>query len=195
MTNNTTRKTCALLILCLLWLGASAPAAPPRPVIDDDEYVGQITGASEKLLREHRLQPQDTLRLQVTTRGVALKPLPPARHRLEPPDLCERLRQSTLAVGSYYKCPDCGEWHFSGSAGFVVGDGIVCTCCHVVLGQDEGVTESYLVAADADGHVYPVRSVLAADTWSDTCFLKIEACGSSRCRCAPMSAPASASFA
>jgi S1-C subfamily serine protease len=79
-------------------------------------------------------------------------------------------------VGTYYKCPDCPDWHFSSSVGFAVGaEGVVCTCCHVVTAQDDGVTEAYLVAADAQGHVYPVKSVLAADTDSDTCLVKIAA--------------------
>jgi serine protease Do len=92
--------------------------------------------------------------------------------------LCDHLRQSTLAVGSYYKCPDCGEWHFNSSAGFVVGEGgVICTCCHVVRAEDEGVKESYLIAADDAGRVFPVQSVLAADTESDTCFVKINASG------------------
>ena len=81
-------------------------------------------------------------------------------------------------MGSYYKCPDCGEWHFNSSAGFVVGEGgIICTCCHVVQAEDEGVKESYLVAADDAGRVFPVQSVLAADTDSDTCFVRINAPG------------------
>lgn len=39
------------------------------------------------------------------------------------------------------------------------------------------VEESYLIAADYDGHVYPVLEVLAADKISDTCILKIRAQG------------------
>jgi len=76
------------------------------------------------------------------------------------------------------RCPDCGGWHFSGSTGFVVSEaGIVCTCCHVILEEDEQVKEGYLVAADADGHVFPVLAVLAADTEADTCLLRIGATG------------------
>jgi S1-C subfamily serine protease len=92
--------------------------------------------------------------------------------------LHDRLLQSTLAIGSLFKCPDCPEWHFNSSGGFVVGaDGVVCTCCHVILEEDKEIKQSYLLAADAAGHVYPVQSVLAADTDSDTCFVKIGASG------------------
>ncbi len=55
--------------------------------------------------------------------------------------------------------------------------GVVCTCCHVVEPASADVKESYLVAADAEGRVFPVESVLAADTDADTCFLQIDARG------------------
>ncbi|MGO8675061.1 MAG: trypsin-like peptidase domain-containing protein [Limisphaerales bacterium] len=166
---------CATLFLAAMLLAAPAMASPPA-VIDDEEYASRITDTSALLLREHKLVSMASLRKQVRTKGFALKPVALAHQRLDPPELCDRLRESTLAVGSYYKCPDCGEWHFNGSAGFVVAHGIVCTCCHVIIGEDDGVTESYLVAADVAGHVYPVDSVVAADTGSDACFLKLDTC-------------------
>ncbi|MGO9202242.1 MAG: trypsin-like peptidase domain-containing protein [Limisphaerales bacterium] len=169
-------RRCAALVLVAVSSAACGLGASTGVVIDDEEYCARITEASAKLVREHRLESMASLRTQVRTKGFAVKLLAPARQRLEPPELCDRLCQSTLAVGSYYKCPECGGWHFNGSAGFVVGPGIVCTCCHVVTGEDEGVTESYLVAADVTGRVYPVRSVVAADTGSDTCFLELEGC-------------------
>ncbi|HVM49075.1 MAG TPA: serine protease [Candidatus Acidoferrum sp.] len=170
------RYTVLFAAVLLLSLGAAAQA--PRFVIDDDQYVDRIEDASAKLLHAGKLKSIEALRHQVHTRSFAARLATPSHHQLSPPDLYERLRQSTLTVGSYYKCPDCGEWHFLGAGGFVVSsDGVVCTCCHVVRAEDEGVKESYLVAADAAGHVYPVESVLAADPESDTCLVKINASG------------------
>ena len=168
----------AVLILGTALSVSAACAASPRFVIDDDEFVDKVTSTSAELLKQGKLLPIEALRGQVRTKGCALR-LPPLVHqKLAAPDLCDRLRESTLAVGSYYKCPDCGEWHFNSSAGFAVSEGgVICTCCHVVLGEEEGVKESYLVAADAAGRVFPVKSVLAADAESDTCFLKIDAPG------------------
>jgi S1-C subfamily serine protease len=167
------------LIVILFFAMALFPglrAQTSRFVIDDDDYLDRVTAASSKLLRKHKLVSLDSLRAQVHTKGSAVKLAQLSQQKFSPPDLCERLRESTLAVGSYYKCPDCGEWHFNSSAGFVVAEGgIVCTCCHVVLGEDEGVKESYLIAADSAGNVFPVKSVVAADTDADTCFLKVDA--------------------
>jgi serine protease Do len=168
-----------ILLLGTVWLQAAvAGVDPARSVIDDDEYLDKVIEAGVTLLDAGKLMPLATLRKQVCTKGARLHFAPPARQKLEPPDLYERLRTSTLAVGSLYKCPDCDDWHFNSSAGFVVAEGgIVCTCCHVVTAEDEGVKEAYLMAADASGHVYSVRSVVAADTESDTCFVKIETPG------------------
>jgi serine protease Do len=166
------------LALAVVLFNAGAGAQHPRFIIDDDEYEDKVIAASARLLQEGKLKSLDLLRTQVQTKTFPAR-LPPLAHRqFAPPDLYDHLRQSTLAVGSYYKCPDCKNWHFNGAAGFVVGeDGILCTCCHVVEAEEEGVKESYLIAADAAGRVFPVQSVLAADTESDTCFVKIDAPG------------------
>ena len=168
----------AVLTLSATLSTAIAVAESSRFVIDDEKYVDKVTETSAKLLREGRLKSLVALRGEVHNGAMGFKLAALAHERLAAPDLCDRLRQSTLAVGSYYKCPDCNEWHFNSSAGFVVGeDGIICTCCHVIQAEDEGVKQSYLIAADAAGHVFPVQSVLAADTDSDTCFVKIDAPG------------------
>jgi len=171
-------RTFAVLLVMAMLFTAGARAGAPRFVIDDEEYVEKVTDASAKLLQGGKLKSSDSLRAQVRNGSLPLKLALESHEKLAPPDLCDRLRQSTLAVGSYYKCPDCGEWHFNSSAGFVVGEGgIICTCCHVAEAADEGVKESYLIAADAAGRVFPVQSVLAADRDSDTCFVKIDAPG------------------
>ena len=167
-----------VLVLGAVLFAAGALGQAPRFVIDDEDYVEKVTNTSARLLQNGKLKSLDLLRGQVRSGGFPVKRSPLSQQKLAQPDLCDRLRQSTLTVGSYYKCPDCGEWHFNGSAGFVVGEGgVICTCCHVVQAEDDGVKESYLIAADAAGHVFPVQSVLAADTESDTCFVKIDAPG------------------
>ena len=167
------------LVLVLIWGWACcATAQPGRFVVDDDAYCDRVVNAATRLLHQHKLQPMDSLRAEVRNSAVVLSLLPAVHTKLEPPDLCDRLRESTLAVGTFYKCPDCGGWHFSSSTGFVVGEnGLVCTCCHVVMESDDDVKESYLIAADASGHVFPVQAVLAADTDADTCLLRISASG------------------
>ena len=167
-----------ILVLGALLSSTGTAAEAPRFVIDDEQYVSKVIQTSARLLEEGKLKSSDALRGQVRNGGFPVKLASPSRQNLATPDLYDRLRRSTLAVGSFYKCPDCVEWHFNGSAGFAVGEGgIVCTCRHVVTAEDEGVTESYLIAADDAGRVFPVQSVLAADEESDTCLVKIDAPG------------------
>ncbi|MCX6927419.1 MAG: serine protease [Verrucomicrobia bacterium] len=170
--------TFVALIFAAALSTAVVAAEASRFVIDDEEYVEKVTEASARLLQQGKLKSIGSLRKEVPSAGIGFKLASLSNQKLAAPDLCDRLRQSTLAVGSFYKCPDCDEWHFNSSAGFVVGEGgIICTCCHVVRTEDEGVKESYLVAADATGRVFPIQSVLAADAESDTCFVKIDAPG------------------
>ena len=115
-------RTFTALVLGTLLFTAGALAEPPRFVVDDEEYVEKVTDTSAKLLQNGKLKSLDSLRGKVRTGAFPVKSLALSHQKLAPPDLCDRLRQSTLAVGSYYKCPDCGEWHFNSSAGFVVGD-------------------------------------------------------------------------
>jgi hypothetical protein len=167
-----------IAMLGLALLSSATFAFSSRFVIDDDEYLATITGSCQKLLHDGKLKTLRSLRSQIYTKGAPVKLSAVAREKLSPPELCERLRESTLAIGTYYKCPDCSAWHFNSSAGFVVAeDGVVSTCCHVVQADEQGIRDGYLVAADSTGRVYPVESVLAADTEADTCFLRIDAKG------------------
>jgi serine protease Do len=168
----------AILALATAMWTTALQGQPARFIIDDDAFADRVSAAAQVLLREHKLLSLDALRGEVRTKSFPLKPLPLAREKLDPPELCDRLRESTLAVGTLYKCPDCGGWHFSSSTGFVVSEsGIVCTCCHVLMEEDEEIKEGYLVAADAAGHVFPVQTVLAADPEADTCLIRIRATG------------------
>ena len=91
-----------LLALGMVLLAAGAPAETRRFVIDDEEYVEKVTEASARLLQDGKLKSLDSLRGQVRVEGFPLKPIPLAHQKLDAPELCDRLRQSTLAVGSYY---------------------------------------------------------------------------------------------
>ena len=166
-------RFCPILLSLLICF--SIHAGPKRFVVDDDDYVDKITTTCATLLAKGKLKSQTALREQIQVKGRALTFAPLSSTKLNPPEICNRLQESVVAIGSYYRCPDCNQWHFNSSSGFVVAsNGVVATCCHVVNVIDEGVKESYLAVADSAGHVYPVESVLAADTDADTCFVKVD---------------------
>ena len=146
--------------------------------IDDEEYVEKVTEASAKLLQAGKLKSLDSLRAQVRNGSLPSSwrrcPTRSWRRRICA-TACGRARWPSAATTS---ARIAASGTSTAAPGFVVGEGgIICTCCHVVQAEDEGVKESYLIAADDAGRVFPVQSVLAADTESDTCFVKIDAPG------------------
>ena len=166
--------------LLLLLVAALGHAETPRFVVDDQEFLDQVCAAAGRLEQAGKLLPVETLQRQLNRRHAAVPPTAPAQESLSPPELYERLLESTLAVGDFYRCDACTNWHFSAATAFVLGsNGVISTSYHVVGdGQDEPLgSPDYLVAADRHGQVYPVRAVLAADPDADTCVLQIDAQG------------------
>src|ERR1035438_1238498 len=100
-------RTLTIIVLGVFAFSAGALAQTPRFVIDDEEYIAKVTDASTKLLKDGKLKSLASLGSQVRAGCLPLKPVPVSREKLAPTDLCDRLRQSTLAVGSYYKCTHC----------------------------------------------------------------------------------------
>ena len=169
-----------LLALALFTAAPLARAEAPRFVVDDEAFLDQVCAAAFKLKDAGQLVPLETLQCQLNRQFTAVRSAPEAEQKFFPPDLYERLLQSTLAVGDFYQCDACTNWHFNAATAFVVAsNGVICTSFHVIgNGEEEPQGKpDFLVAADHEGHVYPVREVLAADAEADTCLLKIDATG------------------
>jgi hypothetical protein len=158
----------------------TARAEPRRFIVDDEAFLDKVCAEALKLKAAGQLVPLETLQCQLNRQFTAVRPAPEAGKKFTPPDLYERLLQSTLAVGDFYQCDDCPDWHFTAATAFVVAsNGIICTSYHVVGNGEENMNDKpdFLVAADHEGRVYAVREVLAADADADTCLLKIDAEG------------------
>lgn len=171
----------ATLFALLAFAAASFGQNTPRFIVDDEAFEDAVITAAIKLQKTGTLMRADMLREQLTKTYSPVKLAPLATEKLSPPDLYDRVRQSTLAVGTVYKCTNCAKWHFNSAAAFVVSaDGVVSTAYHVAAGTDEEAdpkTGEYFVAADSKGNVFPVKEVLAADVESDTCLLRLDVTG------------------
>ena len=163
------------------WSLAAETGPPPRFVVDDEAFEDTVIATAQKLVKQGKLIRSDVLQKQLTRSFSPVKFAAPSAEKLAPPDLYDRVRESTLAIGSVFKCTNCSDWHFNSATGFVVAeDGVVSTAYHVAAGKDDEADPkfgSFLVAADSAGKVFPVKEVLAADVESDTCLLRIEATG------------------
>jgi S1-C subfamily serine protease len=164
-----------------LFLAATlARAESPRFIVDDEAFLDKVIAGAVQLKEAGRLVPLLTLQCQLNRQFFAVQSAPGAQTNLPPPALYQRLLKSTLAVGDFYQCDACTNWHFTAATAFVVAsNGIICTSYHVVGNGEEDTPNKpdFLVAADCEGRVYPVREVLAADPDADTCLLKIDAAG------------------
>ena len=73
-------------------------------------------------------------------------------------------------MGRLYNCGKCSKWHTSMASAFAIGkEGIIVTNYHV-LEKDDG---EILGAMDAEGTVYGVEKVLAANREDDLIILKL----------------------
>jgi S1-C subfamily serine protease len=86
-------------------------------------------------------------------------------------ELYQNCRNSVLVVGHLYNCSQCGRQHVAIGAGSVVtASGVIATSYHVVDRPDSLA----MGAMTADGRVYAVKEVLAADSESDVALLQLD---------------------
>ena len=91
-------------------------------------------------------------------------------HSVLPNRLYDQVTKSVLVLGRLYNCGKCSKWHTSMASAFAIGqDGIIVTNHHV-LAEDEG---EILGAMDAEGRVFGVEKVLAANQEDDLAILKL----------------------
>lgn len=90
-------------------------------------------------------------------------------------DSYQKLAKSVFLIGSVYKCGKCDKWHDSGAATAwsLTADGVMVTNHHVLQnakGDSWGV-------CGADGEVYRITEVLAADPAADVAFFRVDTRG------------------
>ena len=151
----------------------SALSASDRFVVDDDAFIGKATAAATALHKAAKLVNFTKLREQLSRAHCELQRPEPRKEKLQPPEIFQLIKDSTVAVATFYQCTRCKNWHFDSAAGFVAADGVVSTSEHVVDFEDENMKEGFLVVADSTGTVYPVEEVLASNESADTCLLRV----------------------
>ena len=157
----------------LVLLLSAALRAEDRFVVDDDAFDEQATVAATALHEKGKLVSLTNLRTQLKRANCDLALPEPRNDRLRPSEIHRLVRNSTVVVATFYHCTKCKKWHFDSASGFVAADGVVSTCEHVVDFEDEEMKDGYLVVADAKGRVFPVAEVLASNSDSDTCMLRV----------------------
>lgn len=159
----------ALTVLCS---GAFAFADQPFS-INDGEFEKSAESGAAALREAKKLVPLTEFVASLPKMRASLELKEPFDQPLSPPDLADRLRASTLAVGVTYYCEECKDWHVSLATGFVVAPGILATSLHVFEPDSEDDAPVYPVAVDSSGRVFAIDRFLAVDAEADTCLVQM----------------------
>jgi S1-C subfamily serine protease len=179
---NPSRSLAAQFFLCASILpiacnqgAAQAPGVPierDEMLTDDAPLVAKATALRDagKLLSNKQIA--DALK---SPKPAPLALPAPSTQRLEPRALAERGRKALVRIGWFYLEKRSKEWHANLADGYAItADGAVATCQHCVAPEEQEMREGYLVAADADGNVFPITAVLAQDKEMDAAIVHVE---------------------
>jgi S1-C subfamily serine protease len=157
------------ILIFLSFLTSVSLLAQPR-YFNDLKLGSDFQKGLEELLEGNQSVRLADLKRQLTQKHskVVLGEIP--IHSVSPNKLYDQVSKSVLVMGRLYNCGKCSKWHISMASAFAIGqDGIIVTNHHV-LETDEG---EILGAMDAEGTVYGVEKVLAANQEDDLAILKL----------------------
>lgn len=172
------------LILFLLCAGLLAqghgqgqqPAAAndARFIVDDEAFEKEAHTRTEELAKAGKLVSYTEIakRAPAERPGVILAPV--SSKILQPTELADLLRRSTVALGLRYQEPKSKKWRFMiGATAFAVAPGIFSTSLHVMTIDPTLMREAQAVAVTPDGKVFPVAGVFAASDRADACLISV----------------------
>ena len=162
-------KFSSSILIFLSFLASVSLVAQPK-YFNDLKLSSDFQKGLEKLLEGNQSVRLADLKIQLTQKHskVVLGEIP--THSVSPNKLYDQVSKSVLVMGRLYNCGKCSKWHTSMASAFAIGqDGIIVTNHHV-LEKDEG---EILGAMDAEGIVYGVEKVLAANQEDDLAILKL----------------------
>ena len=142
-------------------------------VVDDRAIKKLISTQAELLLPDPFISfikgfDQQIRRTETKLRLPKIKTAPLESHEVYP-----SVAPSVLVLSKLYKCKRCTRWHDRSAGAFALtADGAIVTNYHVV--DELKPDERALVATSANGKVYLVKEILAADKLNDIAILQLE---------------------
>jgi len=142
-------------------------------VVDDRAIKQLISQKAEILLPNPEESLLDGFDEQIKRSQTKLK-LPKLKSsELASRDVYPAVAPSVLVLSKVYKCGRCTRWHDRSAGAFAItANGAIVTNHHVVEGVQPD--EKALVATAANGNVYVVKEILAADKLNDIAILQLE---------------------
>jgi serine protease Do len=142
-------------------------------VVDDRAIKKLISTQAEFLLPDAEMSlvkgfGEQIKRTETKLKLPKIRTAPLASHEIYP-----AVAPSVLVLSKLYKCKRCTSWHDRSAGAFALtADGAIVTNYHVVDGLKPD--ERALVATAANGNVYVVKEILAADKLNDIAILQLE---------------------
>lgn len=144
-------------------------------IINDVEFDEVAERRVAELLNDRKLVSLPEFFKSLPANRPAISLPTPGDSALDAPEIADKLLTSTLAIGTTSYCKDCETWHVYLSSGFVVADdGVAATSLHIFQDIEEDLDQTYPIAVDATGRVYPITTLLAADTAADSCLIQLD---------------------
>ena len=175
------RSLSSVLAACLLLpLVCVVPetTAIASPVFDDEHLTHTFLhglaalASSDAILTGARAEEEV---VATVGGGVSLPLASTPCHLNEAKPLYDAVVPAVVAVSSVYKCERCSDWHLGGSgSGWIVSpDGLVVTNHHVIQ-REAGHRMGIMMA---DGEVYAITEVIAADPVGDAVVVRVDTRG------------------
>ena len=142
-------------------------------VVDDRAIKQLISSKADLLLPDPEVSLLKGFEEQIKRSETKLK-LPKLKSAaLASHEVYPAVAPSVLVLSKVYKCGRCTRWHDRSAGAFAItADGAIVTNHHVVEGVQPD--ERALVATAANGKVYVVKEILAADELNDIAILQLE---------------------
>jgi len=143
----------------------------PNAGIDDMELLSQFINGAAALIKAKQAVAVDPLLANTDIQPCPVQLAKPSSQPISSEILFEQARKSVLLVGTLTAGENEGDWEPSVACGFVIHEsGIFVTNFHVLDAPDAAI----LAAMTADGHVYPVKRILAVAPTPDIAICKLD---------------------
>lgn len=145
-----------------------------RFIVDDEAFEKAAHAGTEELAKAGKLVSYTRIAKGAPAEhpGIALAPV--SSKLLQPTELADILRRSTVALGLRYQEPKSRKWRFMiGATAFAVAPGVFSTSLHVMTIDPTLMREAQAVALTHDGKIFPVTGVIAASDRADTCLISV----------------------
>ena len=145
-----------------------------RFIVDDEVFDKEARTRTEELAKAGKLVNYTEIAKKAPAEHPGVTMAAVSSKSLQPTELADLLRRSTVALGLRYQEPKSKKWRFMiGATAFAVAPGIFSTSLHVMTIDPTLMREAQAVAVTHDGKVFPVTGVIAVSDRADTCLVSV----------------------